>query len=122
MPLAIIGPTLADLSAPLLVPKFLTTDIADSAGYRNVSRARKGAVAQNGTAASNSLSRMPGSWSGINNPTGFEVGRKCPCLQKSEFTRNEKSELDFNALIRGHVLCRQHEGRRPHLQTDLTYL
>ena len=73
-------------------------------------------------AVRNSFSRMPGSWSGINDPTGYEVGRKCPCLQKSEFTRNEKSELDFNALIRGHVLCRQHEGRRPHLQTDLTYL
>jgi hypothetical protein len=43
-----------------------------------VSRTRKGAVAQNGTAASNSLSRMPGSWSGINDPTGYEVGRKSP--------------------------------------------
>jgi hypothetical protein len=41
---------------------------------------RKGAVAQNGTAASNSFSRMPGSWSGINDPTGYEVGRKCPWL------------------------------------------
>ena len=54
--------------------------LRSEAGDRNVSRARKGAVAQNGTAASNSLSRMPGSWSGINNPTGFEVGRKCSWL------------------------------------------
>jgi RecA-family ATPase len=50
------------------------------AGDRNVSRTRKGAIAQNGTAASNSLSRMPGSWSGVNDPTGYEVGRKRPCL------------------------------------------
>jgi hypothetical protein len=40
-----------------------------------VSRTRKGAVAQNGTAASNSLSRMPGSWSGINDPAFDGVGR-----------------------------------------------
>ena len=54
--------------------------LRSEAGYRNVSRTRNGAVAQNGTAASNSFSRMPGSWSGINDPTGYEVGRKCPWL------------------------------------------
>jgi hypothetical protein len=43
-----------------------------------VSRTPEGAVAQNGTAASNSPSRMSGSWSGINDLTGYEVGRKSP--------------------------------------------
>src|SRR3984893_2369731 len=53
----------------------------EAGGRRSWPRTRKGAVNQIGTAAWNSLSRMPGSWSGIANPTGYEVGRNYPCLE-----------------------------------------
>ena len=36
----------------------------------------KDAVSQSGAAARNSFSRMPGSWFGIANPTGYEVGEE----------------------------------------------
>jgi Transposase IS116/IS110/IS902 family len=52
-------------------------------------RTRKGAVFQKGTAARNSFSRMPGSWSGIADPTGYEVGRKNPVSQIGVHPRSE---------------------------------
>jgi hypothetical protein len=64
-------------------------------------RTRKGVANQIGTTAWNSLSRMPGSWSGIANPHRIRGWHGSPLSPKSEFTRDRKSELDFNALIRG---------------------
>ncbi len=52
-------------------------------------RTRKGAVSQNGTAARNSFSQMPGSWSGIADPTGYEVGRKNPVSKIGVHPRSE---------------------------------
>jgi hypothetical protein len=54
-----------------------------------ITAARKGAVSQNGTAAPNSFSRMPGSWSGIADPTGYEVGRKNPVSKIAVHPRSE---------------------------------
>ena len=53
-----------------------------------------------GPAARNSFSRMPGSWLGSQDPTGYEVGREFALSDKSEFTETNKM-VDFRALIRG---------------------
>jgi hypothetical protein len=54
---------------------------AEAGGRRRSPRTRKGAVSQSGTVARNSLSRMPGSWSGIADPAGYEVGREPPVFK-----------------------------------------
>src|SRR3984893_14327607 len=76
----------------------------EAGGRRSWPRTRKGAVNQIGTAAWNSLSRMPGSWSGIANPTGYEVGRGVPCLQ------NRSSPETGNRSLTSMPL---YEGQRP---------
>ena len=52
----------------------------------------QGAVSQSGAAARNSFSRIPGSWFGIANPTGYEVGEESLAATNwsSLATRNEE--------------------------------
>ena len=52
----------------------------------------QGAVSQSGAAARNSFSRIPGSWLGIANPTGYEVGEESLAATNwsSLATRNEE--------------------------------
>jgi hypothetical protein len=47
---------------------------AEAGGRRSCSRTSEGAVSRKGTAARNSFSRMPGSWSGIAARAGYGVG------------------------------------------------
>ena len=58
----------------------------------------------------------------------FELGDKWSfCLTAARMAADQESVDDETSApelqpgVRD-VLCRQHEGRRPHLQTDLTYL